>query len=647
MANPLDLSKFKKVKSEKDHTILKHPHGHEIRVLHAPLSPKVKEKLDAFPMAEGGEIGEDRALKADQRTAGFNEARSRGSKIVGKQIHEYAEGGDVNNPKLQQAHKSNPEPKEQQSAQMASQIDPAKALSIQNSFRSMGAHKYAEGGPALDSNKVASAQDSMRKAFHFADGGIPVEQPPMSSVNDDPVHAQLVEAVNNLTQKYAPQSQVPLEDKAAPVGSSVPQAPDSSAVASPEVSSPMPMPQDMPPQGTLPEQAVQNVEQANRAESQAAHNIQGAEAEKAGIFEQQAARAQDMQQRYEEAGNNLHQQFEQVAQQVQQAKVDPNHWWDSKSTGSKVLTAIGMLFAGAGGGVAGHPEIASKAIDEAIERDISAQKENINNKNTLLSKYMEMYRSLPEAEQAARLTMNAGVEGLINQQAAKLGSQNAMNAAQLANANRRQSVLPQMEGLARGQVMGQMFNQMAAPQVPASNAEQGYQDKMQNMRILNPDLGKDMEAKYLPGVGIARVPVPDKLREELAMRKDLSDKLSQLENYSRENSGSLDPTVIKRGKAMAAQVQDAYRTAHQQGVFKESEKNFLESVLKADPTVFFSKVRALPGYQEARKFNDQTVKQYYKSYGIKPFASQQESGETAIMNGIQYRKVPGGWERAQ
>lgn len=32
-------------------------------------------------------------------------------------------------------------------------------------------HKMADGGPVLDSNKTVIAQDSLRKAFHYADGG--------------------------------------------------------------------------------------------------------------------------------------------------------------------------------------------------------------------------------------------------------------------------------------------------------------------------------------------------------------------------------------------------------------------------------------------------------------------------------------------
>lgn len=636
----LNISKFKKIKTEKDHTVLKHPDGHEIRVLHKPLSQDVKSQLDELP--------------------------------------HYSDGGKVtdNNPKLDQAYKSDKEPVSQSSAQ-----------SVADSFNSMGVphkvkplqdnlkgFKFADGGPVLDPNKAGQAQESLRKAFHFDEGGKPViqgeEQPvrasrlesaygpeeeaaqetvnqlPSEQINSELAnipdsHAHLAEAVRNLSQKYSGNPQSPQEDT-----SEAEPAP----VASPEAPSPSPA-VPMAPSGTLPQQAKADVEQANKAEMSAAGNIQNAEAEKAKVFGEQGANMEQLRQKYDEIGHDLHQQFDNVAKEVHEGKIDPNHWWNSKSTGSKIFTAIGMLFSGAGGGIAGHPELASEAINTAISRDIDSQKANLANKNSLLSKYLEMYRSLPEAEAAARLTMNAAAEGLINQQAAKLGSDNALNAARMTIAQRRQALLPQMEGLAKGQVMSQMYNEMGNAKAQPTSAEQAYQDRMQNMRVLNPDLGKDMENKYLPGVGASRVPVPDKLREELSTRKDLSDKLAQLELYAKKHSGSLDPATVAQGKAMAAQVQDAYRTAHQQGVFKESEKNFLESVLHSDPTAFWASARTLPGYRQARKFNDDTVKQYYKSYGIKPFSGEQqgssESGQTATMGGVQYRKVPGGWERIQ
>lgn len=56
MHQGLDLSRFKKVSSDKKTTTLRHAKGHEIRVAHSGLTPKMREHLERLPMAEGGEV---------------------------------------------------------------------------------------------------------------------------------------------------------------------------------------------------------------------------------------------------------------------------------------------------------------------------------------------------------------------------------------------------------------------------------------------------------------------------------------------------------------------------------------------------------------------------------------------------------------
>lgn len=477
MASPLDLSKFKKVRVEKLHTILRHPDGHEIKVLHNALSPKIKQQLDAVHMSEGGQVGEDAALKENYKTEGFKQAQSRGKSIVHKQIHKYSQGGLANNEKLQAAYQGDKESSEQKVEQKPSPapINQA-AQSAQQSMRK--AFHYDGGGPVIDPNKAQSAQDSMRKAFHFDEGGN-VPQPNSTPANDDPTHAMLSEALLNLTQKHAiTQDQAPQEDKAAPVGSSVPQAPDSSAVASPEAATPQ---VPSAPQGTLPQQSIADTEQENQAAMQIGANTQQAETSKSQAYQNQSEGLQADRAKFEELGNQYHKAYDETAKQVAEGHVDPNHWWSSKSTGSKVLTAIGMLFAGAGGGVAGHPEMASNLINKFIDNDIEAQKADLNNKNTLLGKYVEMYNSLPQAENATRLALGAATEGLVNQAASKLGSQNAIAAAQQWVAHNRQEQLKNLTGLAQGQLTLNALGEMDKP----SQAQHGAIDmnKWQNLKM--------------------------------------------------------------------------------------------------------------------------------------------------------------------
>jgi len=51
----IDFKKFKKVSSDKHTTVLKHDDGHEFKVVHSVLSPKLKKDIARLPMADGGE----------------------------------------------------------------------------------------------------------------------------------------------------------------------------------------------------------------------------------------------------------------------------------------------------------------------------------------------------------------------------------------------------------------------------------------------------------------------------------------------------------------------------------------------------------------------------------------------------------------
>lgn len=54
----IDIKGFKKISSDGRSTVLQHPKGHEIRVDHAALSPKLKKQLASIPqhLADGGEV---------------------------------------------------------------------------------------------------------------------------------------------------------------------------------------------------------------------------------------------------------------------------------------------------------------------------------------------------------------------------------------------------------------------------------------------------------------------------------------------------------------------------------------------------------------------------------------------------------------
>jgi hypothetical protein len=673
MKTPIDLSKFKRTKVEKDHTVLQHPDGHEIKLAHGALSPQVRKQLDALPMHGGGGVGGYGHGHSDKITQSHviykNPKHNAEQQPPPDDVQKFGDGEGNIQPstaptsdkatqdvirQLQNDYRGDLAPQDNTMAPMApANVNTGKlAPNITAGLNTMRG-SYDEGGHVEDTGIPAGDKTpGFKRAQARGEGLIAHEIKHMADGGDtsDSSHADLAAAVKNLSAKY---NMTAPENLQQPQGEQAPQEQPAEPAQPPQPTASQTQVQDPGQvQGTLPQQAEGEANTMGQAETAAAKNTQAAQGAMGDVYGQQAQSAQDLRQNFEDIGNQLHEKFENLSDEVEKGNIDPHQWWDQKSTGSKILTAIGMLFGGAGVGVSGHPELASQAINTAVNRDIDAQKTNLQNKQTLLGKYMDMYNNLPQAENAARLTMNAGIEGLINRQASKLNSQNAVNIATATNAKRRMDLLPQMEGLAKGQAMTQMYGGLNQPQGQGNqgptDVESQYQNQMQKMRILNPDLGKDMENKYLPGVGISRVPVPDKLREELAARADLSDKLAKLELFSKQHSGTvMDRAAINEGTTLARNAQDSYRRANAQGVFREAEKDFVEKSINSDPTSFLAKYRALPGYQTTRKLNNDTIKQFYHAYGIRPFQSQGSQGQTATMNGITYRKVPGGWQKAE
>lgn len=687
--NYFSFKGFKKASSDKDHTVLKHENGHEIKIAHKAISPKMRAQMNSLPKYEGGGIvqGVKDSFKQAFSTptpapppAPTQDQKYEAIRTQNRANFGYAEGGAVypvcKNPNCKSRGQSHPNCRCGSNYAEGGKVASTCSKSIPHNS---GCEYFVDGGPVqpLPPPQPAAqdVQASMRKAFKFEDGGKvpPASESPVSPdqfqqdldimtsrgvrgtgateepVNrmDEPVgrqdeeaaaldlsdhsakmvdaHSKLVDShskiVNALDRDAQASAASPQANTAIP-GDMGPQAPAQQPGMAPYDSGPNQVPDPGAPKGSLLSQAKQDVNLANRAETAAAGNTQTSQAQNSQIYGKEASGMQDINQKYQQIGNDIHQRYQALADQVASGQIDPNHWWDSKSTGSKIFTAIGMILTGAG-------SQAGQSIDDAINRDIDAQKSNLNNKQTLLGKYMDMYKSLPEAEAAARLTMHAATEGLINQQAAKLGSQNAINAATINNVQRRKDLVGSAESLAHSQAMMGMYGSMGKPSQGGSE-EQQFQQKLNNEAVLAPERYKIDEAKYLPGIGVAAKPVPDAVVDKLNASHDLANKLAQLENFSREHSNLKDvatPSVQQTGHALANDVINSYRTATHQGVFKEADQDFLEKGFPMDPTVLFAQYRTLPSYRELRKLTNDSINVYHKAYGVKPFNGAGQGGQ--------------------
>lgn len=427
----LDLRKFKKIKVEDDHTMLAHPSGHEIKISHKLISRDLKSQLDKLPMHmnEGG-VAKDKSQpsmdkdKAKLVQDSFNAATGSQS-IVDKFKHAFGYNQGTPDEPIQG------EEQPVMASKLESQYMPEEATAQQMST------PMPQSDPRAD---IAAALKNM--SAHYA--AQPQQTPP---------------EIQSMT--------VPPTPGPTAVGTQ-PSSMGANTQPSPDLPPKVPMTHTPHPTGDLAQQAQTAVNQQNAADAKMASNTQEADKVTAGLYENQAKQMHVLQQEYEGHRSNIMSHYNQLADHIATEQIDPNHWWNTRSTGGQILTAIGMLFAGATTGAAGHPEMVNQIIDKVIDRDINAQKSNLDNKHNLLSKYMDMYKSLPEAEAATRLTLNAVTEGLLKQQAAKLGSQNAVLMSQQLQAQRQQQLLPTLEGLTMAQLKMNSLQQPMNDNDPAA-----------------------------------------------------------------------------------------------------------------------------------------------------------------------------------
>lgn len=664
----LNLSSFKKLRTEKDHTVMKHKDGHELKIAHKNLSKDLKKQLDTLPhYQEGGEV-KDRGTAGQRERTRVDAARASipGSYVESNQgdrqlIDRYADGGEVypacKNPNCKSHGRAHPNCRCHGGYADGGEVSNLKENYCSSpKMHNRDCEYFAEGGPVtVNKDKAKEVSDSFRKVFyeggdgkslspeqfdqHLADLKSQGYKVGSESMEPQPVQASKLESQYGAEDtKASPAPQQPnIAELSAQAVQSQAQLAQSQAqitqaltAAGQQQQSPQQAPQPQAPvqepkvpgAGNLVGSMQSNLKGQASAEQRMAENSQQAQSAVANVHGNEAQQLQQMHQYYEKTGHHIVNQIQDLSDQVSKGQIDPNHFFNSKSTGGKILTAIGMLFSGAGMGAAGKPELATKYIDDAIDRDIDSQKANLQNKNNLLSKYMDLYKSLPEAEAATRLTLHATTEGLINQQAAKLNSANALDAARAAAFERNQKVIPHIQELAKGQMLLNMLKDNGGVD---SSSEQGYKHKLDAYKVIMPDRYKQEVDLYLPGVGVASTPISEKVRGDISARKELSTKLAVLENFAKENQGSWSPATIQRGKVLAGEAQNAYRTGTHQGVFKEGDQKFIESIVPSDPTKYLASQRTLPAYRELRDSNNRAMQILIKSYGVTPFKGAQGS----------------------
>lgn len=162
-------------------------------------------------------------------------------------------------------------------------------------------------------------------------------------------------------------------------------------------------------------------------------------------------------------------------QDILNQHIDPNRYMGSKSTISKIGTAIGLIMGGIGGGLSGGPNQAMQFLNSQIDRDIDAQKAELGKRETLLSANMRQFGNLDAATNMTRMMTSDIIKTQLQQAAAKAQSPIAKANAMRVIGQLEQQTAPMAMQLATRQMLmsgggngpGQLMQQDPAKFIPS------------------------------------------------------------------------------------------------------------------------------------------------------------------------------------
>lgn len=355
-------------------------------------------------------------------------------------------------------------------------------------------------------------------------------------------------------------------------------------------------------------QGIEHAAQAGMARANAQAHVQD-------VLAQDLQRQQIMQQKREserqaEVDGQI-QKFNELATEIKSAKVDPNHYWAEKSTGDKVMAAIGVGLGAIGAALTGSGQNAAlHIIQTAIDRDIDAQKANLSkkgqdlqNQGTLIAMTRAKFGDARQAEAAARAIAIEGAQVRIQQIAAKYSA-------------------PEMKANAE-KLMGELEVEknkamMAFQQIADQNA--AMKQLSQGGPIDATNLPEDVRKRYVPGVGLA---LTEQDAKDVKTTKDSVDKMGSAVNKLIEirksiGSGTLfDRKTVAEAKQLATDVLLQYKNIAQLGVMSKSDQELLDRIIPEDPTRFEVTGSTLAQLEQLKNRVEQGYRQYLENRGLR------------------------------
>lgn len=309
---------------------------------------------------------------------------------------------------------------------------------------------------------------------------------------------------------------------------------------------------------------------------------------------------------------------------------------DGQTTLGKIGTIFGLMLGGFGSGLSKQPNVLLEMMNKEIERDLEAQKKTTENVQNMykISLQEELNKVAMTRQQAETAGIWKDVEAkAIDNAKTRLqlsGTHYIMSKAKLLPESERLKVQGALNTLENGVATDIAQRNAIAGDRAAQRAEEQYALRAAGHLNIVPgaqNIAADNDARYVPGVGQAGIPVSGDARKELGSHQALEDAVQDLLQYSKTHTNLIKGTpAYNEGVAKALSVQQMVREGLLGTVFRESEKPLLQKFVTDNPAGAFKMLSTQPKLKailESNRISSNALKKQYelptkKSGGLAP-----------------------------
>ena len=359
----------------------------------------------------------------------------------------------------------------------------------------------------------------------------------------------------------------------------------------------------------------------------------GAQADRdALIYQAQAAKMKEGQDKYQQYSNEAISEALNVAKDLKDGHLQDIHLWEDRSTLQKFRGVIGLILGGMGQGLLhSKSNPAADFMQQQIDNEVKKQTAQLGQKKTVLDAYHNASGDIKEAQDRFRMAQAAIFGSQLLESANRSGNQVAIERAkQFIAKDINIDYMSKLAGtvaqnkLLVGSVPHGKANQAGEPVNPQQDDAQieYHNNQLRMLSLTNPAFKEAYEnsvARTVPGHGQSQLgPVPDHAREAIRAQDSLISNGNDLLNWIRDAGfvDKLDPRMIKRGKVAAQQLIDQLAKT-EGGVLKADQVKRLESSIGEDPSKFLAEWRYTPQLEQVIKDTQKVQNSYLKQYRLR------------------------------